>query len=241
MRSITLDKHPDNVCVFTAGSLMEALLKADTAHREGYKAGIWANPGTAMSRRQDHIVSPDFISRQSAELRPHFQRAAKLGLQYARESYKMPAPGLDPEIERSRFSGLPLLRTVFKKVIPEGRCQMFSDYAPHTDEEPLPEKAAQPENLFSGQNVKVLCVHNVAGFYIFDQRDKHRFDEMGSDTFTDNIHPKWHVNIGDVGFFQGGFLHSAPKFKLAEGQTPRAVDIQDCSGGIPLALARQIA
>lgn len=240
MRSIKPDQHPDNICVFTAESLMEALLKADTACREGYKAAIWFNPGQALDTSPSHLLTADFMKHQPPDLRIHFLRSAKLGRQYRRESYKMPAPGLDPAIERRRFSTLPHLRIAFEEVIPDGRCQMSADYAPHTDEEPHPEKPAQPENLFNGQHVKVLRAHNVAGTYVFDEKDKRRFDEMGSDAFAARVYPKWVMSIGDVAFFQGGFLHSTEKFKLTEGKTPRTIDIQDCSGGIPLTLARQI-
>jgi hypothetical protein len=240
MRPITLDDHPDNICVFSAKSLAEALLKGDAAYREGYQAAIWSAPGQALAKHTMPSLSTAAVQGQPSDLQPHYIRAAKLTRQFFRESYKMPAPGLDRATEQSRFAGLPVLRLAFQQVIAEGRCQMHADYAPHTDIDPYPEVRPQPENIFEGKHVKILRVHNVAGTYAFDDRDKKRFDEMGSDDFTAHVLPKWYIPIGDVAIFQDDFLHSAASFKLEERQTPRVIDIQDCSGGIPLDLVRKM-
>lgn len=240
MRPFSLKHHPDNVAVFNASSMIDALLLADNAHRKGAHAGIWVNPKEAMESPYKNDKAIEEQASRHTELAPHLQRSRELAKQFSKQSYKMRAHGLDAKIEQRRFAGLMSLRIVFREVVPEGRVQSFADYAPHLDPDPAPDIPAQPENLFQGKHVKILCIQHGDGMLGFDERDRKRFETMGSDEFTRAVHPKWYMNPGDIAFFQGRFLHSAAKFQLRDDQVPRVADIQDCSRGIPLNLVRKL-
>ncbi|MCI5060210.1 MAG: hypothetical protein MRY79_03970 [Alphaproteobacteria bacterium] len=243
---MTLNNHPENIIVFKAHNMEEALQKADQAfRRNGILGTVWLsddagykyandiplrqtnNTLLALEKGKDISASPmsatgDVIIRLGC--------ADEFTLAHKSDTRQQILKHTSPE----RLSNMRKLTSHFNLVRLHIRYENQTAFHPHYDSENAPKKPPQHDKLFKGRRLRILCSRSGPGTWIYDMKEP-RVSSMFNLFSKKPLPEPWEAPVGSYVFLGGddwgrenALFHSSPKFKSSSPNVPRVLDVYDC-------------
>lgn len=259
MRIITPNNHPENVAVFFANSMEQAICAADRAmQREGIQAALWFSKPADLDLTQEVLLQQAFLrtSKQppgaattidanrdpkSLQITVHVRKSDKqLSFGHRRKKERQLPRRFDASkhLDQTRMENIWALSRIFPQVQLGVRHELRGYFNPHFDSSKSNVSPPQAGLPFLGRRVRILNSRKGSGTLVYDLQGKiitKRFGKLPDDELA-RLPRAWQVAAGSYLFIGGedwgpekSILHTPEEFAFDDPAQRRVLDVYDCS------------
>lgn len=258
MRIVSLNNHPDNIVVFKAATMSEAIITADEALRQnGIQGVVWEKSAVPIDTEFEGLLRKAYklavvgkdntksaiidtsIGIGNAQTTIKLEQEDKLKPKFGfiqREGVENKKHDASLYLEAVRTDNMKAFANRFPSVQLCIRHEKRSLFNPHYDGGKDDLDPIDENKIFGGRSIRILSGRHQKGTLIYDLKGetlKRKFSLSGEGKLI--LPDAWEVGKGNYLFFGGNswgkdkaLLHSSPEFTANNDEDARVLDVYDC-------------